>query len=165
MKHTAPEQLTPVVLGKAVIAYLSLCLAGCADVGPGIPSTIEAQVQSSVPAEDGELRLLSSAAWFPTANGFAYHEGSPHARLGLLAITAASVCFLQPDGTSSQFKLVYRSLIGDLSEAKIDSFGLGRRLVLSDSARRIETFELLDSAGTGIDRKTTARAAAILKAG
>jgi hypothetical protein len=106
-----------------------------------------------------------SAGWFPIANGFAPHEGSPRARLGLLAITAVSVCFLQSDDKSSKFMLLYRAPILDLTEVRVDSFGLGRRLVLIDATPSIETFELLDSAGTGINRNATAAAAAMLKAG
>jgi hypothetical protein len=154
---------------KNVSASLTLLVAltylsGCTALGPTTSPDWRAQVSSTVPSGDGAVDFLSAGEWFPDTQGFMDMRGAgmltaqTNFRQGVFALTPISLVFLQWDSTVKRYSVIYRTPYADISEAKVDSLGRGRRLVIFGKENRAQSFGLSGVTGNMVDQAAVQKA-------
>jgi hypothetical protein len=161
-KCFASIQLTVVLLGAA--------LSACTALGPTTAPNWRDQVSAVVPRDDGGVDFLATSEWFPDTQGFMDMRGVgllvPHTnfREGVLALTSQSLLFLQWDSKATQYAIMYRTPYSDLMQAKVDSFGRNRRLVIFGKDYRAQSFGIYGPNGGLVDQPAMERAYELVSA-
>lgn len=139
-------------------------LSACTALGPTTAPNWREQVSNSVPNEDGGIEFLAASEWFPDTQGFMDMRGAgmfmPHTnfRQGVIALTPLSLMFLQWDSNLTQYAIIYRTPYSDIQQAKVDSLGRNRRLVIFGKDNRAQSFGIDGLKGVLVDHEATQQA-------
>lgn len=145
----------------SLTSLLLFLMAGCASnqVGPvgiaPIDNTGKGQLQLG---SEGVL-LATRASWMKDAHGYKMSP-SDVSVAGVLVLSETHLAFSIWHEERQQYLRMAYIAYADISFVEVDSFGLGRRLVVR-SRDASQSFELLTSHST-IDRAKTEEAAAII---
>jgi hypothetical protein len=132
-------------------------LSACTALGPTTAPNWHEQISAAVPSDDGGVDFLAASEWFPDTQGFMDMRGAgvliPHTdfRQGVFALTPQSLLFLQWDSKANQYAIMYRTLYSDEKQAKVDSFGRNRRLVIFGKDYRAQSFGISGPSGGLVD--------------
>jgi hypothetical protein len=154
--------------GALAVAFIALVLIGCAGLGPTRQPDWQQHIRAVLPPEDGPLQFSSAAEWFPDAQGFTRERslvlGGADFRQGVFALTLKSVLFMSWDTPSNHYNIMYRTVYTDIQSARVDTFGRGRRLVITGRDYRTQSFGLIGPNGAMVEQDATQKAADILAA-
>jgi hypothetical protein len=154
--------------GALAIALVVLLLIGCAGLGPTLQPDWQKHISAVLPTEDGPLQFSSAAEWFPDAQGFTRERsfvlGVADFRQGVFALTLKSVLFMSWDKPSNHYNIMYRSVYTDIQSSRVDTFGRGRRIVITGKDYRMQSFDLIGPNGAMVDQEATQKAADMLAA-
>lgn len=143
-------------LGTYSLLLVALAIAGCAAIGPTSSPEFPQLIVKAVSKEDGEIRFFGSGNWYANVRGFTDIRSSFLATPlsptpGALVITESSIVFQQWDERTQQFDIVKRVPFSDISSVSLDSYGLGRRLVVRKRDLSFDSFEFTRAEGNLVD--------------
>jgi hypothetical protein len=153
--------------GLLVLMLLPV-VAGCVGIGPTTAENWQELVVNAVPPEDGKVLFSSASEWFPDQQGFQSERsgglgGTQQFSVGVFALTDMSLLFLQWDPPEKKYNVMYRVSYAEVRNFRVDSFGRNRRLVVTATDYRVQSFGIHGPTGTAVDNQATAKATAILE--
>jgi hypothetical protein len=155
---------------QLIIILLGTGLSACTALGPTSAPNWREQVSAVVPRNDGGVDFLATSEWFPDTQGFMDMRGVgllvPHTnfRQGVFALTPQSLLFLQWDSKSTQYAIMYRTSYADVMQAKVDSLGRNRRLVIFGKDYRAQSFGIYGPNGGLVDQEAMEHAYELVSA-
>jgi len=143
-----------------MLVAMGFGMAGCAATGPTSSADFAALVAAAVPKSEGTPRITGSGSWFPNTRGFAPLRSSLLSRPtdpipGAIAVTDKAIVFVQWDDREGKFEPMKKISFTEVEDATLDSFGLGRRLVIKKRDLSVDSFDFTKAAGNIIDAEKT----------
>ena len=143
---------------KKNLLVILLVLSGCAATGPISAPNFANLVANAIPANDGQMEMYGTATWYANTKGFtavrsAFLSKPADPIPGVLVLTNNAILFQQWEETTKSYDVIKRFEYKDLLSSTLDSYGLGRRIVIRKKDLSFDTFEFTRGNGGFIDGK------------
>jgi hypothetical protein len=156
------------MLRSLTVLVFAAFVAGCAAIGPINSPDFPQMVAKAVSSADGEIHFYGSGSWHPNTRGFTDVRSllltRPTVSIpGVLVVTNTAVLFQQWDEETKAFDIVKRLPFTELTSVSLDSFGLGRRIVLRKKDLSYDSFQFTKASGNVIDGPKAEETVAFLR--
>jgi hypothetical protein len=143
-----------------VMLVTCILVLACATVGPTTAADWPQRIALAIPAEDGAVRFASPGNWLPDTAVYSWMD-TPNSHAGVFVLAAHATEFMQ--WNDDHYLIIWRLPYSRLTNCRVESFGRDRRLVISSSDYRTQSFQLTGPAAQLVDQGKTAEAFRTLK--